>query len=472
MKTQTAEQPKRQKKLQLKVDNLVHIHDHGLAVEFSDPQLVELVESFRKDGLYEIKAGLLWLKIQTIGRVTFTHLFRAHGSYHYKAVHYHDKSTGLKYSHKDSANDDAFLTLVSVMTGTGMPSIWRCQSGAGQDELRRWIKSYAWTLAGEAGLRAKAIEALRSRLASDVSGRKGQRDFTKREITTFNERDFDAEIEDRRKQVKYQLKLLSSKCDSVTAAEAAIASGKEFFSSHAYEVGAQYQSVWKNKDNAWKYTYKFAGSPPKTSHEIRNPNYTATRDGDRLTLSSGIVCPFSASQVIKWLTDGGTPPCCSYGYLARIECADPSGQPLVLVKCGCHYIDGRNLGEDFADALKPKHTVTMTDGVKELVLTDETREAFLERVRENVKKILAANQHAKEQHAANFFQNKRELLNFKNNKQQHLTEMQKRLEADEIQLQIAEKDLAENRIIKLSGNEKQMQENIILALNALGGIRA
>jgi hypothetical protein len=80
-----------------------------------------------------------------------------------------------------------------------------------------------------------------------------------------------------------------------------------------------------------------------------------------------------------------------YGSLERVGLARHDGTAWVAVKCGCHYIDGANdLGGEFAELLKPAHTVTMVKGTPELRWSEETKAEFIARLRENSTRWLAS----------------------------------------------------------------------------------
>lgn len=146
----------------LLVDNLRHISDHGLAVEFTDKKLVDMVNGMKKDGTYKLEAGQSWLKLRVVGRMCFTEFYKCHGNYNTKKAHYFDEPAGLKFTLNRGSVDEehAHDTLMAVALGGPMPTNWRNAGnyGSSQDELRKWLKNWAWTLAGENGMRAKALE--------------------------------------------------------------------------------------------------------------------------------------------------------------------------------------------------------------------------------------------------------------------------------------------------------------------------
>lgn len=93
------------------------------------------------------------------------------------------------------------------------------------------------------------------------------------------------------------------------------------------------------------------------SHDIATPNYAASLEGDRVKLSSGIVCGASASDLLAWLKGESKPLRTRYGTMERMDGRTDSGDPISLIKCGCHLVDPSNLGQEWADVMRPTHAI-------------------------------------------------------------------------------------------------------------------
>jgi flagellar motility protein MotE (MotC chaperone) len=75
-----------------------------------------------------------------------------------------------------------------------------------------------------------------------------------------------------------------------------------------------------------------------------------------------------------------------YGTLQRLEASTRDGAALVLLKCGCHFVDPSGISAEFAEVLKPSHTVTLTPGKPR---ADFGTPEFAERLRERFAEKLA-----------------------------------------------------------------------------------
>ena len=353
----------------LKVDNLRHIHDHGLAVEFTAPKLIALLTYLRgKQGITELSAGNSTLRVSTLGNVTKTEAFWSVGSYRRAAMHYYEASTGLKYTlQRDNgdANEHAFHTLNAVIFGGNVNQtndFWKVYTGAHADRLRDWLKKFAWTITGANGLRGQAIAVRLSQLeetkraAANVHGAAAAR---------FNQYQTEATPEFFRNKHAEARERLTGKLAEIEKGiarwnereeAAAGADAEQLFSEFSYTFGIHRG-----------YTDRIVHFPEAKavySHPVQSANYAATVDASGgISLSSGIRCEFSAPQVLAWLRgEAPAPHSHRYGALERREVATPSGAPLVLLKCGCHWIDASGVSAEFGEALKPTHTVTLTSG--------------------------------------------------------------------------------------------------------------
>ena len=359
----------------LLVDNLRHIHDHGLAVEFTAPKLVALLTYLRaKQGVTELKAGNSTLRVTTLGNVTKTEAFFSVGSYRRAAIHYFEAATGLKYTLSRENGDgekNAYDTLNAVVFGEDLDRAnyaWKTHTGAQADKLNEWLKKFRWTITGSNGLRGQALASRFTQLdetrraAANVHGAAADRHTQYSEYATpefFRKKHAEARAK-LAAELEQIEKSVSDWQTKQTDAKKLIAENKaeEFHNSIVWRINAQKE--WENSQ--WKVFFPAVGA--QFSHPITSANYTATVDAEgAIELSSGIRCEFTAGQVLAWLR-GETPAPFShrYGTLERREVATPTGGALVLLKCGCHWINAANVSPEFAQALTPTHTVTRSTG--------------------------------------------------------------------------------------------------------------
>jgi hypothetical protein len=214
----------------------------------------------------------------------------------------------------------------------------------------------------------------------------------------------------------------------------------------------------------------FRGTAPTSSHPVLRPNYTVTREGDELTLSSGIKCNVSASEALAWLSGETGPPSTQYGGCQLVEAATDDGRPWKAVRCGCHILDLRPLGEDFAQALVPTHEVTFLPGLPEL-RWDTDPDACRERMRAEGANRIQMEIASREADAASFVQKKQEISRVRDNKEQVMEEMRAKIEAAKEEAKKKESEAEAFLSSVGTGTIETLQANLIAACNALSGIR-
>ncbi len=372
----------------LQVDNLRHIHDHGMTVQFAAPKLSALVRYLaERDGKFVLTAGKSTLEVTRLGAVTFTKIFLSVGSLTKYAVHYSDAPAGLSFSfHQgDEKTETARRALEAVILGEPLPDFFRPQWGKCQDELRAWLAKYAWTLAGAHGLRAQALETRTKRADDDARGAINSLEFENRMLVnarheTTPER-FLARAEDARESaqrslahVDAQLVELGGYLATLTAPEAL--SQVDTLAQIAPSVGAI---------TGWEGKVYFNGEEDRFSHPIQAPNYKATVQGEMISFSSGIVCEFGFSELVDWLKGEAPAPVSRYGTVARLAVGAPGTlEPRVYLTCGCHRIDAANDAPALAEYLRPSHQVTRTSGKPRLELDRRNPAPFLARTLEEI----------------------------------------------------------------------------------------
>lgn len=360
----------------LKVDNLRHIHDHGLSVRFTDPKLISLVEHLNsKDGKTVLSAGKSSLTLTRFGRIVLTEAFWNVGSRRVAAIHYSDSSAQLKFtlsreggSGADSEN--AFNTLRAVIFGGSLPSIFRPNTGAGQDSLRAFLKSYAWTLSGEAGMRSRALASAGASLRSDISSAENSLSYAERELARLRENtpeNFRSMHSNIRQHCANRLSAIDAKLSAVatdcTANFSALS--EDEIKNLSTRYGAYSRFDERSATRLSGYAFAFSAVPESISPpRIRN-NYSAAiaADGETITFNSGIHCPFTVSRLLAWLRGQLPAPRTSYGEVTKLERTSRDGLPVVVLQCGCHEIDAVATSPAlFGELLKPAHSVSIVPG--------------------------------------------------------------------------------------------------------------
>ena len=335
-------------------------------MEFTEPKLVSLLSYLRgKQGTTELKAGLSTLKVTTLGNVTKTEAFFSVGSNRRASLHYYEAATGLKYTVKRENGEDyanAFLTLNAVIFGGKLPEIWEVQFGAQADKLRDWLNKWRFTLTGSNGLRGQAISA---RLAQLEETRRMASNIHATAEARHTQYATEATPEFFRGKHGEARATLAAKLARIETATEEIRKGQAETTNQENA-----EALW----NHWTYSLglsrdydrvtHFPATAARYSHPVQSANYTATvSPSGAVSLSSGIQCEFTAPQVLAWLRgEASAPRSNRYGTLERLEVSTRDGKASVLLKCGCHYVDASTVSPEFAELLKPSHTVTLTPG--------------------------------------------------------------------------------------------------------------
>jgi len=364
-----------------KVDTLKHVSDHGLNLVFTDKKTVDLLNALKPDGSYRLESGKSFVEIVRCGHITFTDAFFSVGSNRTHAVHYMDGSE-LAFTLNNRTNGEAVETLRSIILGETLPRLFRPKTGAEQDTLRTWLRTFAWTLTGEAGLRAKAIhgkveheDGMARTMASALND-------ARRNVSRHEVRNYEQEKEEIKADIKYSLNRFKNDLDRHLEMANSVS---KYLESEAglepdYAMRAYYGlSVTGQWDKTVPLRVSFPGKNASLNYPVIRANYTVKMDGQRLLLSSNIECPFSVLSALDWLK-GGAQLNTRYGIVQKVNGATEDGKALTLIKCGCHYIDvARDLGGEFTELLKPTHEVVVTEAEKTLFL-DEDKVAFQARI--------------------------------------------------------------------------------------------
>lgn len=421
-------------KTALKVDNLRHLSDHGLAVAFTDRKLSALVEFIAsRDGKTELSAGKSTLEITKLGNATMTrlHLATSGSGYWHETLHYVDTVAGLTYKIKrqtGKAEQDAFDTLRGIVFGAyktsetceydqkdqTLPPIWFPKFGADADRLREWLKKFAWTLTGAHGLRAQAEKKIADDRTASVRSAKNSLDYSERELERMKSETpetFRDAHERTRVQAAEKLALAAERIAQVEKDLAQIASANpDQITEISQRYGARFsQGVWNSETR--NYTDKilyFPETRETISPEIRSPNYVAQIgvDGETVSLSSGIACSFRRSEIVDWLRGEKSAPVTRYGTVEKFFTATLDAQPRVLLRCGCHLVDASAIDAELAALLTPTHSVTKVPASPRV---DLGQDGFLVRLSENINSRLLAEQESRAQ-TCRLFAEKRHAL--------------------------------------------------------------
>jgi hypothetical protein len=380
-------------------------------------------------------------------------------------VHYYSPAENLK--HTIGGNSFEGLTLRWVVFGQCKPSAWNCRSGAEQDALRVLLKNNAWALLGENGLRAKTMHGELTAAQNLAHHATFATTRAKNDAEQFNARNLESEVTEARERftrLRETNREIYTRME-IENADAIALVGKDGDFSGVSNWLYRF-SLSKNWNDAAVY---FHGTSDTYSHLVRSPNYSAVRDGETLRVSSGILVPFSVSAVLSWLRGDSPAPRTQYGALERVELARPDGAAWIAVKCGCHYIDGaKDFGGEFAELLRPAHTVTLVKGTPELRWGEETKTEFLARLREKSTRwlaTLAETQRGEERRSLGFVE---AAVKTRDNRQTALAELQSVVAKCESEQATAEQQAAAVKARLVGTDLETVNGAVKSALVALG----
>ena len=347
-----------------KVDNLRHISDHGMSVEFSCPRLAEFVRQTHaiQDGTVKIKAGESRLTIVRLGHVTKTMAFFSVGSCHRQAIHY--AADGMKYTVSEVSSGSllAFEILDSVLFGEPLPHVFAPNSGEKQDRLREVLRKEGWALFGESGMRAQALESRVAFLRVDASSARSSAHYAERQLEKAKAITPETCATERANHRAWTLEELA-KIETLTQTLTQTVAELPTLDGARLESLARSNGAWRSySDLETCFPSKAAGF----SHELIRANYLATVEGDRITLSSGIVCAFGVSALSAWLRGETSAPRTQYGSVSRLDGRDDEGKAISLLQCGCHRIDIPENCAELRALLTPKHSVVLTPGEEKI----------------------------------------------------------------------------------------------------------
>jgi len=441
----------------LKVDNLVHLSDHGMSVVFTHRKLASLVDSLKSsEGKTELKAGKSSLEITRLGNVTMTrlHLATSGSGYWHETMHYLDERAGLSFKVKrqEKGFEEAFDTLRGVIFGEHktvyssktqiLPPIWFPRFGACADKLRTWLTSYAWTLTGAHGMRAQAEKAYSARLREKVRSIKNGLSYLEQERERLDEtpESFRAAHEFARTTCQSALVDADKFIDECERDLREVSQGTaESSRVIARQYGArEFRGTWDSTlGNYGEVSFGFEAVPAAWSHSPRSANYVATigPDGETVSLSSGIACSFKRSEIVAWLQGAKSAPQTKYGTVEKFESATHEGTAIVFLRCGCHYIDAGKIDAELAQLLTPKHTVVRTEGKPRVLIGEEF---FLARLAEIIANRSELAKEQRESALRRFAEKRHVLTDRQTNLPARIAEQDARIEQAKVVLAAAE----------------------------------
>lgn len=373
----------------LLVDNLHHVHDHGLSVEFVEPALVRWVDYLRSvlNGTLTFSAGKSRLTIHRNGNVTLTKFEPGRG-YASTRLHYYCPATKIKTTILNGHPGFECLGLAcfGFIPGSSakIPFSLTEESGRGQDRFRSSLTTYdAWWVLGESGLRAYAANQSRTvERKQEVQVAQDRLADARHKLDVFRKRDFKAEVAYFHSQMKNAATLLKNRLKEMEQVRVS----PEAVPNARFELGIR--TLWDSSRKAGAAAvYGFPSVPEGWSHPLLTPNYTVTisEDGEHFLLSSKIKCPVSVKQALDWLRGEAPAPSTLYGEVKVVDARDAGNNPVRMVTCGCHRLDLRPLGGEFATLLAPKHKVKKIPGRGELFMGKAShRRAFYSELRRRI----------------------------------------------------------------------------------------
>ena len=412
-----------------------------------------------------------------MGDVTYTELHKAVSGYDRvtRALHYLS-ADGLRFSFAENKSVNAFALLRSVIFGDKLPCFFNPYNGANQDELRIFYKNFGWTLFGENGLRGVALGQTLDLCESALRQAKSSLVDTTRSQECFGKRDLEAELSKAKNAaIEYAEEVVHGEKADANQLEQIRAKTLANLGAIPYIRKEQSDYDWNTKQYA-KTVFFFPSINAYFSHPIKSPNYTARIEGGKLLVSSGIEVSFSVQTALAWLK-GELPSVASgYGSLEKLEVCRPDGSPWIAIRAGCHYIDvAKDLGGEFAELLKPRHVVTLTQGQSGATY-DPTPGAdnakFWARAESSQIEYNKAQEARTRQSRLNLLADVAKARDLITNQEQTLKGFQLRVEDGQSLIELREKELASVKAISIGATKDQLNAGALALVNSLKSLTA
>lgn len=460
----------------LKVDNLRHLSDHGVAVDFTDPKLRAMVQGLRDMdcGTVTLTAGKSRLTVTRLGKVTFTDAFFDVGSNHRNATHYFSPAEGLKYSlskQEGKFSEQAHALTRAVVLGETLPRFFSPEFGAQKDTLANFLKEWGDIFTGESALRARAIALKEASARATLRSAENQFSFSQSRVADFEENctpEFFTRrhAENRERCEKFlahyarMREMLNGEFNAVNTPTP----NPDTLRALAEKFGATRDFSSPNWNDGTR-SLQFPATPETFSHPVTRANYSATVTPEgEIQLSSGIRTPFKIEAVERWLKGETPAPVTTYGVLEKIEVTTPhTFEARVLLKCGCHKIDAARDFPALAPLLTPSHTVTRVAGLPSVSLATDPA-GFTARLLEKIREKIAENDSQRATTLRDFVEKKKSLENEQSNAPAHLAQLRETLATHRAELEKARGELETVKKSTPAGASVESARNIAQTL--------
>lgn len=399
-----------------KVDTLTHVHDHGMAVEFADKDKQDMMAAMERDGKYVIRAGKSRLEVWRNKEVTYTELHSAAANTVTARMHYlecirpvNGDVVTLKHRVDDRLCVDRLRTSVF---GYNLPVSRDSTMFALStlDDLRTRMANELWSFAGAAGLRGKAIASVLSvpelKLTKARQEKRGTEHKLKCLVQSMEHGLLETEYRNALKNWKEDVRprldaaegaleelqrsldtgeALSNECALRSYHDRAQEISRSFYglpySPETHSTLSRVHSIHMSDMHAHEgLVVTRTGTPLQCIPAVSAPTHTASVEGDKVVISSGVKCPWTLSQILDALRNGrqlhsavGALEVQQVSEIVEVdseiakalaEYAVPVSQgkvlvPRVLLRCGCHRICPRDTKvPELQVLLQPQHKVT------------------------------------------------------------------------------------------------------------------
>lgn len=370
-----------------KVDTLKHISDHGLSVEFTDKKRKELLEAIKaiEFGKIIISAKNSDLILWKNGKALFAKTkFARHAdaiACEYTSLSANKNPLGElsvfygKAKLYAAFNSLSWKVLKRITMHESVNDTLNFAWGVTFDKWFTLLKTDAWILLGQTGLNAYSLSVERKEIEEKKQSLENQIDFAQSKLKEFSQ-------SNQERLVKEAEELLEKKRAETREIERSYEEKRAIVrESNDIEEIRRQSGLWSIQSCDTKEggkRWKMEGEKQRWTHELTSENYKAKIEGERIVLSSGIVCDIKPESVLAWLKGEASAPATRYGALKRIDGRNSLNEPVSLIACGCHRISVTELGEDWKRAMQPKHEPKLLEGTPS-VFWDENPEAIREK---------------------------------------------------------------------------------------------
>lgn len=367
------------------IEDLRHIADHGLTVEFENQKKTEYLAAFAKsdEKVLRLQAGqreVVIVKVSQHCHYVCRGIVGANRDLTSMRVFYHERvvAPGVCFD-IDKRVEFSSLAAYTARTFKSLLDGTATRESLCYDVTREHLKDYSWIFFGEVGLRALAyartvtdkMDAKEDRLHLSVTEdeaelKKIQNPAHRGDVLRVLENQHKERMDAWRKRYHHRAWLVKALRDAPDRDEISRMLLRCSWPG-VRSCGAEPGCTWSTEAEDLRF------DPP-----YEEPNYYLTGSDGKYKLSSGVKVPVTLDQLKAFLEGKVAVLNSPYGVITLRHASTSEGEPVTYLKCGCHLVDVSRVPE--IESLLPKKPVTRKEAVPAMSLDSTETKVFLRRV--------------------------------------------------------------------------------------------